>query len=102
MEQLHHIQQLAENISQRIELIVQFYRQQERCNPPSFAQDAPEFVPHKIFAAVNDVLDATTELHDLFLGPSNLLRVYATVRRSTSFLLCMPQGAQLLTLCVAC
>ena len=46
---------------------------------PSFDPDAAQVLPAELTEAQDAVLDATAELHDLLLGPFNLLYRYGGV-----------------------
>ncbi len=46
---------------------------------PSFEPGAPDCLPEELSTAQDAVLDATSELHDLLLGPFNTLESYACV-----------------------
>lgn len=46
---------------------------------PTFDKDGSTGIPHDLFAAKNDVIDAASELHDLLLDPIDLLAQTANV-----------------------
>jgi hypothetical protein len=51
---------------------------------PSFDADAVTILPTEVSEAQDAVLDATSELHDLLLGPLNILQNHGSVRPSKS------------------
>lgn len=46
---------------------------------PSFDEDAPASIPPELSDLQDKILDASAELHDLFLQPINLIHKYGAV-----------------------
>lgn len=76
--EIHRILQLSNTISKSTAAIHDILT--ARGLPlPSFDADAPESLPDEVSAAQDAVLDASSELHDLLLGPFNTLESYGSV-----------------------